>query len=174
MRGGQGAVSIVLILALLAPAAAWAAPVDSSDWTRVQRRLERGARITVTLGRGETITGRLVAAESYGLAIKSKGTVRAMTRADVLEVRRAGRSPLRKLAGFVLGVVIGAVIGTLLGGSIGASSCSDYCELAGLGEAILGFFIGAVGGGAGGVAIAAQGQGAVVYRAAPAPAGTRR
>jgi hypothetical protein len=115
MRAWQGTVSIISIVALVAPAEAGAARRDPSDWARVQRGLERGARITVRLGDGETVTGRLAAAEEDHLSIRSRGAVRTISRAEIREVRRAGRSPFRKWAGFLLGAAGGAVMGALNG-----------------------------------------------------------
>jgi hypothetical protein len=166
MRPWPGMVSIVLIVALVTPAEAWAARRDPADWTSVQRGLERGARITVRLEGGETVTGRLASAQEDHLSIRSRGAVRTLSRAEIREVRRAGRSPLRKLAGLVLGAAGGAVIGALTGAAL--TQC-EGCESPGLVGFVFGFLIGAVAGGVSGLILAAKGEGAVVYRAGPPP-----
>jgi hypothetical protein len=167
MRAWPAAVSIVLIATLVAPPETWAARRDPSDWgAAVQRGLERGARITVRLGAGETVTGRLATAEEDHLSLRGRGVVRTISRSEIREVRRAGRSPFRKLAGLILGAAAGAVIGSLAGAAL--TQCQD-CEYPGLIGFVFGFLIGAVGGGISGVILAAKGEGALVYRAGPQP-----
>ena len=167
MRAWPGTVSIVLSGALAAPPEAPAARRDPSDWAAaVERGLERGARITLRLSGGETVTGRLAAAEADHLSLRGRGGIRAIPRGEIREVRRAGRSPFRKLAGLVLGAVGGAVIGSLTGAAL--TQCRD-CEYPGFVGFVFGFLIGAVGGALSGLVLAAKGEGALVYRAEPPP-----
>jgi hypothetical protein len=164
MRTWLEAVALGLVVALTAPVEAATGGKGRSDWALVLK-LERRAGITVRLRDGETITGRLADAEADHLSIRIRRVVRTLARPDIRSVRRAGRSPLRKLAGLVFGAAAGAVIGAISGASL--TQCE--CEYPGLAGAILGFLIGAVTGAVSGVVLAAKGEGALVYESLDPP-----
>jgi hypothetical protein len=167
MRSRWRAVAVVLLVALLAPARAQAATPERSEWVRV-RALPPGRKLSVHLRDGTVRKGALLAATEDGLVLRVTGGPALIPRADVRLVRNARRSVGRKVAGFLIGAVVGALGGTGLGGAIGASGCQNYCEDAGLIGAFFGFVGGIVLGGLFGLAIAAQGEGSVVYVSAGA------
>jgi hypothetical protein len=164
MRPWQQSVAVTLVLALLTPARVLAAAPVPSGWAGV-RALKPGLKLAVHLRDGGLRKGAFVAADPDGVTLRTKEGPIALARSDVREIRKAHRSVGRKIAGFFVGAVLGAFGGIFLGGTLGASGCQSYCEDAGLYGALAGFLIGAIAGGIAGLALAAQGEGAVVYRA---------
>jgi len=163
MRAWKRAGATLLVALLIVPADAAADGRDRSDWQRVQA-LKSGARVAVHLQDGETIKGTFVSADGDGVSVKDGKIVRVISRSDVREVRKGRRSPLRKVAGFILGAVIGMVAGAFLGSAL--DTC-DACEDPGLLGFVYGFFVGAIAGAILGVVIASKGEGAVIYRLDP-------
>jgi hypothetical protein len=163
MRRWQRSVTTVLLAALLMPTAEVAAATPS-DWAHV-RTLKPGLKLAIHLPDGGVRKGAFVQADPDGVTLRAKEGVFTVARHDVREIRKARRSAGRKIAGFLIGALLGAFGGTYLGAAIGESGCQTYCEDAGLFGAVYGFLIGAIVGGFSGLALAAQGEGAVVYRA---------
>jgi len=163
MRRWQRSVTTLLVAALLMPAPE-AAAATSSDWAHV-RTLKPGLKLAIHLQDGGVRKGAFVRADPYGVTLRAKEGSFTVARHDVREIRKARRSAGRKIAGFLIGALLGAFGGVYLGAAIGESGCQTYCEDAGLFGAVYGFLIGAVVGGLSGLALAAQGEGAAVYRA---------
>jgi hypothetical protein len=165
MRRWQRSVTTVLVAALLMPAPeAAAATATPSDWAHV-RTLKPGLKLAIHLQDGAVRKGAFVQADPDGVTLRAKEGPFTVARHDVREIRKARRSAGRKIAGFLVGALAGAFGGIYLGASIGQSGCQTYCEDAGLIGAVYGLLIGAVVGGLSGLALAAQGEGAAVYRA---------
>jgi hypothetical protein len=163
MRRWQRSVTMVLVAALLMPAPE-AAAATPSDWAHV-RTLKPGLKLAVHLRDGGVRKGAFVHADPDGVTLRAKEGPFTVARHDVREIRKARRSAGRKIAGFLVGALVGAFGGIYLGAAIGESGCQTYCEDAGLFGAVYGLLIGAVVGGLSGLALAAQGEGAAVYRA---------
>jgi len=163
MRWWQRSVTTVLVAALLMPAPE-ACAATPSDWAHV-RALKPGLKLAVHLHDGGMRKGAFVQADADGITLRAKEGPFTVARHDVREIRKAHRSAGRKIAGFFVGALLGAFGGIYLGASIGESGCQTYCEDAGLIGAFFGLLIGAVAGGLSGLALAAQGEGAAVYRA---------
>ena len=163
MRRWQRSVTTVLVAALLIPAPE-AAAATASDWAHV-RTLKPGLKLAIHLHDGGVRKGAFVQADPDGVTLRAKEGPFTVARRDVREIRKARRSAGRKIAGFLIGALLGAFGGVYLGAAIGASGCQTYCEDAGLIGAGYGFLIGAIVGGLFGLASAAQGEGAAVYRA---------
>jgi len=165
MRRWQRSVTTVLVAALLMPAPeAAAATATPSDWAHV-RTLKPGLKLAIHLQDGAVRKGAFVQADPDGVTLRAKEGPFTVARHDVREIRKARRSAGRKIAGFLVGALAGAFGGIYLGASIGESGCQTYCEDAGLIGAVYGLLIGAIVGGLSGLALAAQGEGAAVYRA---------
>jgi hypothetical protein len=165
MRRWQRSVTTVLVAALLMPAPeAAAATATPSDWAHV-RTLKPGLKLAIHLQDGAVRKGAFVQADPDGVTLRAKEGPFTVARHDVREIRKARRSAGRKIAGFLVGALAGAFGGIYLGASIGESGCQTYCEDAGLFGAVYGLLIGAIVGGLSGLALAAQGEGAAVYRA---------
>ncbi len=163
MRRWQRSVTTVLVAALLMPAPE-AAAATPSDWAHV-RTLKPGLKLAIHLQDGGVRKGAFVQADPDGVTLRAKEGPLTVARHDVREIRKARRSAGRKIAGFLVGALAGAFGGVYLGASIGESGCQTYCEDAGLFGAVYGLLIGEIVGGLSGLALAAQGEGAAVYRA---------
>jgi hypothetical protein len=170
MRRWQRSVTTVLVAALLMPAPE-AAAATLSDWAHV-RTLKPGLKLAIHLQDGGVRKGAFVQADPDGVTLRAKEGPFTIARHDVHEIRKARRSAGRKVAGFLVGALAGAFSGIYLGASIGESGCQTYCEDAGLIGAVYGLLIGAIVGGLSGLALAAQGEGAAVYRAPVSVSGT--
>jgi len=110
--------ALLALLALGAPAFA-----ASNDWSRVTR-LEKFVEVRVELRDGQSHGGRVVAADSYSLTVRSRGEDQPIPRDQVQRVTRItkGSSVPAVTAAVAAGIAVGAALA--YGCSGGRGSCS--------------------------------------------------
>ena len=104
MRVGHPASRVVIValaFAIAVPSLPSPAYAASDKWSRVTH-LERDSRVIVRVQDADTVTGRLIAADSYGLTVRANGQDEIVLRQLVMKVTLISRhSPIPLVIGAV-------------------------------------------------------------------------
>lgn len=155
-------------------AAAPQIPREPNAWAAVQG-LSAGSPVAVRLADGAKLKGKLVAVSASGMDLRTRHTIRYISRAQIRTLSLTGTSHV--LPGAWAGFGIGAVTGAVLGASYGSGDCGpppapgffygyQPCERVAV-AAVGGALLGAVGAAAGGLLGLIKSGRQLVYQSGP-------